>query len=212
MKLIMKNNKLIIPTIPDLYRLTSKDYSKACEVLGLAFQEDPIWKAILKDDPDKFSLVFGVPLKYSLKYGVVLASSPNLEGIAAWLPSDYIKSSFFRFLMSGALWSAMKLGSKIGKLIQEVFEIITEDRETNMKGTYLYLYVIGVAPEHQGKGIGSRLINSMLTHLPPKVPIYLETETERNVKLYEKLGFKVLKKIMVPSLQLPMWEMLHDRK
>ena len=100
----------------------------------------------------------------------------------------------------------------IGKLIQEVFEIITEDRETNMKGTYLYLYVIGVAPEHQGKGIGTHLINNMLSHLPPDIPIYLETETERNVKLYEKLGFKILKQIMVPSLQLPMWEMLYDRK
>ena len=205
-------NNSIIPTIPDLYRLSSKGYSRASKVLGLAFQEDPIWKAILKDDPDKFSLVFGVPLKYSLKYGVVYASSPNLEGIAAWLPSDYVKSGFFRLLMSGALWSAMKLGSKIGKLIQEVFEIITEDRETNMKGTYLYLYVIGVAPEHQGKGIGSCLINNMLSYLPPEIPIYLETETERNVSLYERLGFKVLKKIMVPSLQLPMWEMLHDSK
>ena len=208
----MKKNRLVIPTIPDLYRLTSKDYSRACEVLGLAFQEDPIWKAILKDDPDKFSLVFGVPLKYSLKYGVVLASSPNLEGIAAWLPSDYIKSSLFRLLISGALWSAMKLGNKIGKLIQEVSDIITKDREANMEGTYLYLYVIGVAPDHQGTGIGSRLINSMLAHLPPEIPIYLETETERNVRLYERLGFKVLKKVMIPILQLPMWEMIHDRK
>jgi ribosomal protein S18 acetylase RimI-like enzyme len=208
----MKNKKSFIPEVPDLYRITSKDYSRACEALGMAFQEDPIWKAILKDEPEKFSLVFGVPLKYSLKYGIVYASSPNLEGIAAWVPSDYVKSTFFRLLMSGALWSAMKLGSKIGKLIQEVFEIITKDRETNMKGSYLYLYVIGVAPDHQGKGIGSHLINRILSNLPSEVPIYLETETERNVRLYERLGFKVLKKIMVPSLQLPMWEMLHDRR
>jgi ribosomal protein S18 acetylase RimI-like enzyme len=81
-----------------------------------------------------------------------------------------------------------------------------------MKGTYLYLYVIEMAPEYQGNGIGSRLINSMLAHLPPEIPIYLETETERNIRLYERLGFKMLKKIMVPSLQLPMWEMLQDRK
>jgi len=207
----MKENKFNIPTISDLYRLTSKDYSRACKVLGLAFQEDPIWKAILKDDPDKFPLVFGVPLKYCLKYGAIYASSPNLEGIIAWLPSNYVKMGVFRLLMSGALWSAMKLGSKLGKLIQEVFEIITEDRETNMKGTYLYLYVIGVAPEHQGKGIGTNLIKNMLSQIPPEIPIYLETETERNVSLYKRLGFKVLKKIIVPSLQLPMWEMLHNR-
>jgi ribosomal protein S18 acetylase RimI-like enzyme len=208
----MKKNKLIIPIIPELYRLTSKDYPRACEVLALAFQEDPLWRAILKDDLDKFPLVFGVPLKESLKYGVVLASSPNLEGIAAWLPSQYIKLGFFRLLMSGTLWSAMKLGSKIGKLIQEVSDIIIKDREDIMEGIYLYLYVIGVAPDYQGNGIGTRLINSMIDHLPPEIPIYLETETERNVRLYERLGFKVLKKVMIPILQLPMWEMLHDRK
>ena len=208
----MKQNKIIIPIIPELYRLISNDYPRACRVLASAFQEDPLWRAILKDDLDKFPLVFGVPLKHCLKYGVVLASSPNLEGIAAWLPSQYIKLGFFRFLMSGTLWSAMKLGSKIGKLIQEVSDIITKDREANMEGTYLYLYVIGVAPDHQGTGIGSRLINSMLAHLPPEIPIYLETETERNVRLYERLGFKVLKKVMIPILQLPMWEMVHDRK
>lgn len=212
MKLIMKKNKLIIPTIPDLYRLTSKDYHRACEVLGLAFKEDPLWRAILKDDLDKLPMIFGVPLKHCLKYGVVLASSPNLEGIAAWLPSQYIKLGFFRLLMSGTLWSAMKLGSKIGKLIQEVSDIITKDREANMEGIYFYLYIIGVEPDHQGTGIGTRLINSMLANLPPEIPIYLETETERNVRLYERLGFKVLKKVMIPILQLSMWEMLHDRK
>ena len=179
--------------------------------MGQAFCEDPIWVEILKEEPEKFSIVFELPIKYSIKYGKVYSSSSNLEGIAAWLPSNYINMNVFRLILSGTLSSAMKLGNKIGKRIREVFEIIAEDRKRNIKSPYVYLYVIGIAPNHQGKGIGSRLINSMLNHLSPEIPIYLETETERNVKLYERLGFRVLKEITIPSLELPMWEMIHDR-
>ena len=208
----MKKQDLSIPDIPDLYQLTSKDFSKACNILGEAFREDPIWSAILKDEPEKFSIVFEVPLKHSLKYGKVFCSSPNLEGIAAWLPSNKVNMNIFQLIRSGALFSALKLGNLIGKKIRDVFRMIIEDRDSNMKVPYIYLYAIGVSPEHQGKGIGSNLINKMMDHLPPELPIYLETETEQNVKLYEKLGFRVMKEITVPTLELPMWEMIHDRK
>lgn len=208
----MKKQELSLPNIPDLYQLTSKDFSKACSVLGQAFRDDPIWATILKDEPEKFSIVFEVPLKHSLKYGKVYCSSPNLEGIAAWLPSNKVNMNIFQLIRSGALFSALKLGNIIGKKIRDVFRMIIEDRDSNMKVPYIYLYAIGVSPEHQGKGIGSNLINKMLDHLPPELPIYLETESEQNVQLYGKLGFRVMKKITVPSLELPMWEMIHDRK
>lgn len=207
----MKKNKELIPDIPNLYKLTPQDFNQACIMLGKAFQEDPIWKAILKDEPEKFSLIFGVPLKYTFRYGIVYGTTPDLEGIAVWLHSNYMDMNFFRLIRSGAFTSALKLGSKIGKLIRDVFEKIVEDRQSHMKGSYFYLYVLGVAPEHQGKGLGSKLVNLMLEKLPPDLPVYLETETERNVRLYERLGFKVLKEITVPTLELPMWEMVHNR-
>ena len=39
------------------------------------------------------------------------------------------------------------------------------------------------------------------------VPIYLETETESNVRMYEHLGFEVVKEITLPIINLPMWEL-----
>ena len=44
--------------------------------------------------------------------------------------------------------------------------------------------------------------------LGKKVPLYLETETENNVAMYEKYGFKVVKKTTLPIINLPMWEMV----
>ena len=40
-----------------------------------------------------------------------------------------------------------------------------------------------------------------------KKPIYLETSTEKNVKMYERYGFEVPKKITLPVIDLPQWEM-----
>jgi ribosomal protein S18 acetylase RimI-like enzyme len=39
--------------------------------------------------------------------------------------------------------------------------------------------------------------------------IYLETQKEANISLYEKYGFSVEKKVMLPDpLNLPMWLMI----
>ena len=55
--------------------------------------------------------------------------------------------------------------------------------------------------------MGTLLVKRMMENLPTKVPIYLETEAEQNVKFYEKLGFDLLNKIIIPKYNLPLWEM-----
>lgn len=79
-----------------------------------------------------------------------------------------------------------------------------------MKGkAYTYLQIIGVAPSFQGQGFGGKLLHALIEKSEQTgVPIYLETETEANVSLYEYFGFSVIKKIMLPIINLPMWEMI----
>jgi hypothetical protein len=38
----------------------------------------------------------------------------------------------------------------------------------------------------------------------------LKTETESNVRLYERFGFRTVKTIALPELNLPMWEMVRE--
>lgn len=53
-----------------------------------------------------------------------------------------------------------------------------------------YLWFIGVAPEHQGEGIGSELLNSIVAEADSqRKPIYLETSVEGNLPFYQKFGF-----------------------
>jgi len=43
-----------------------------------------------------------------------------------------------------------------------------------------------------------------------KLPIYLETETESNVRLYERFGFKKLEQMNLPVINQPMWAMIRE--
>lgn len=60
------------------------------------------------------------------------------------------------------------------------------------KDTMTYLWFIGVNLAEQNKGIGSRLLQSIIEQSnQDKRPIYLETSTIRNLPWYSKFGFKV---------------------
>lgn len=55
-----------------------------------------------------------------------------------------------------------------------------------------YLWMIAAAPEHQGRGLGTALINSVLDRCDREgQPAYLEASSERSRKLYERLGFEL---------------------
>ena len=71
------------------------------------------------------------------------------------------------------------------------------------------IYWMAVAPERQGQGIGSRLIQPVLTQADKdRVPWYLETQTERNVSFYRKRGFEVVSDGWVPDQEIRVWTML----
>jgi len=53
------------------------------------------------------------------------------------------------------------------------------------------LIIIGVASEFQGQGFGGKLLRALIGESEQVgIPIYTETQTEENVRFYEKLGFK----------------------
>jgi hypothetical protein len=55
------------------------------------------------------------------------------------------------------------------------------------------------------------LLRALIAHSEQvKRPIYLETETEKNVRMYERFGFTVVKQITLPVINLPMWEMVRE--
>jgi ribosomal protein S18 acetylase RimI-like enzyme len=89
------------------------------------------------------------------------------------------------------------------------FGLVMEEAHEKHMGTrrHWYLAVIGVDPEYQGRGLGTRLMEPiMILADEQKTEIYLECSKESNVTYYQRLNFEVLG-IMRPKDGPPSWVM-----
>ena len=95
--------------------------------------------------------------------------------------------------LSALLWDAKLAISVIGlNRIGAVLGRETKIKSFHPKEPFSYLWFIGVKPELQNKGIGSRLLKEIIEESDiNKRPIYLETSTERNLPWYQNHGFKI---------------------
>ena len=195
----------------NLYHLQQKDVWRASATLADAFRDDPVWKTVFAGARlDQMESMFAVPLQYCVRYGQVYATSEKLEGIITWVPGDLANMTSWRVFRSGAIWSALKGNFLLAAKMQPIFWPVEVDRKANMQDTpYLYLPVLGIASQFQGQGLGRKLLQALIAESERiHRPIYLETETESNVRWYNKFGFETLKQIILPRIELPMWEMI----
>jgi ribosomal protein S18 acetylase RimI-like enzyme len=68
--------------------------------------------------------------------------------------------------------------------------------------------VLGTAPEHQGKGLGSAMMAPVLHRCDDEgLPAYLESSKESNIAFYRRHGFEVVGEVVVPDgpTLWPMW-------
>jgi len=198
-----------------LYRVQKGDIVQASKVLADAFQHDPIWNKIYEGDPNiekRFQAFFEGGVRYCLKYGEVYAPSKDLEGVMGLVPGKYADMNWWRAIRSGTMGIGMRMGLSAAMKMNTIFKPVTGDRRGNMAGCiFLYVLVIGVATELQGKGFGRKLIDTAIEKSEREAQhLYLETETEENVRMYEHFGFKLLKRITLPIVGLPMWEMVKE--
>ena len=62
-----------------------------------------------------------------------------------------------------------------------------------------YLSIIGVLPSAQGSGLGARLLAGTLAEASvARVSCYLETFTARNLRFYQRLGFRCVASFIEP--------------
>jgi GNAT superfamily N-acetyltransferase len=63
----------------------------------------------------------------------------------------------------------------------------------------------------RGQGFGGKLLRALVEESKQVgTPLYLEATTERNVRMYERLGFRLLNQIILPVINLPLWEMVRE--
>ncbi len=197
-----------------LYKLTSDDVKEAIMVAGAAFENDPIMVFTYPDDnerkqnsPHGFYMIYN----YGIKYGLTYATSKNLEGITIWLPPNKAFPSTWAMMRHGAFYSMRKVGLKLKamKRTMTVFKYEDEKHKELAPFDHWYFQNIAVKPEEQGKGYGSLLISSMLKRIESDgLPVYVETNTEKAMSIYQKHGFEILEYVIIPETDVPLWCML----
>jgi len=196
----------------NLYPITREHCDKASDILANAFSEKPMLK-ILEISNQDMKNMFEMMVRFCLKYGEVFATSPNLEGIMAFMPDTYADMKTWHMLRSGAIFPVMKIKKQLMDILKISGELMDKEKKNLTIGPYIYLLSIGIEQGHQGKSLGVKLINALLEKADKeKKAIYLETDTLSNVTLYEKFGFTVHKELLIPGINTPMWTMVRINK
>ncbi len=198
--------------ISDLYKLQKKDIEKAVDVFVNAYSDDPMFEKFMKEE-DKRRAQLEIMIRFCVKYGNVFSTSDNFEGVIAIVPHDKGDMTGWRVIRSGGFFLGLKLSS-LRKIMEQSAKAMEEAKKDLDLGPYIFLFIMAVSKEFQGKGFGGKLLSAIIEKSEiERKPIYLETQNEKNVSLYEHFGFYVVKKINMPDpVNLPMWLMVRDAK
>ena len=199
-----------------MIKLTKKYIKKAAIVLANAFIEEPHILYYFPKESFTFKHIiefFRFRIKYGILFGEVFATSKNLEGISIWIPDTRKDITFFRIIRSGGLKLFLKCGQKAISRMELIGDITSKLYKKYVNPPYMTLTTIGVHPKYQSKGYARYLIDVMLEKLDKdKIICCLETTTIKNVKMYEKFGFQILKKEIIPNTSLSLYLMLRKPK
>ncbi len=74
-----------------------------------------------------------------------------------------------------------------------------------------YILVLGVHPDHQGKGMGGELLRKVLQRAEEdRVAVYLESSNPKNLDFYRKYGFELTAEIVPVAGCPPIWGLLRE--
>ena len=200
--------------LENLPRLNRSHIWPAAEVLVRAFLDYSLLQCYFSDEAQREKVAyyfFRYSLYYGIRYGEVYASSPNPEAVAVWVRSNNLPVSFWRVVRSVPVSVLIGFGREGGVRMKHAGDYMDATRKRLAPFEHWYLQLIGVAPQFQGKGCASKLLRPMLARIDEEgLPCYLETLDERNVRLYEHFGFKVVEEATIPETSLTNWAMLRE--
>ena len=185
------------------------DIAAVAEDLSAAFQSDPQFNWFLRDDAKKPAarLAFFKMLlsEIALPDGVVSRPGPG-GAVSIWLPSESLgPNPLWRELRAlPAILRATGL-ARFGR-IMAMREAM--DKYHPMERPHAYLWFLGVRPEVQGMGIGSRLLAAGLAEVDAqRRHAFLESSNIANVPLYRRYGFEVIREYNPGPGAPPIWAM-----
>jgi ribosomal protein S18 acetylase RimI-like enzyme len=182
---------------PSIKAATSSDEASVIDAIVLAFSTDPFARWIWPD-PHEYLTHFAA---FTRGYGEKAFTHESAYyvdgylGAALWLPPDVHPNEDPVMVLLQDTVDADKQEDLFG-LLERMDSCVPED-------PYRYLPFIGVDSMHQGKGLGSALLERGLLRCDhDKTPAFLESTNPANISLYERHGFEILDAFQIGSSPL----------
>jgi GNAT superfamily N-acetyltransferase len=182
-------------TTTDITTIQVGDHAGATAALSGAFFDDPVFRWIYPDDDRRRAVLPGFFDVFTTAIGRQGASHAIGDGMGAalWVPpGEDVAEDDDAFGEALAMLSPPDLDRAMAAM-----ELLGE---THPHEPCWYLNFLGVAPGHQGRGVGSTLLRTALGRAERDgVPAYLEATSEDNRRLYERHGFVATAELRLPG-------------
>lgn len=164
------------------------DLGAAAHVLCAAFTDYPWTRWALPHDEytERLYETQRLYLDHALRHGMVLVDT-ELRAVAA-------------FLFPDAPPPPESVQRRVGELHGDRLAALLSAPLPPTPGRAWSLEAVGVQPGHQGTGLGSAVLTAGLELIDIRFgAVSLETSDERNVRLYERLGFATTATTQIPD-------------
>jgi ribosomal protein S18 acetylase RimI-like enzyme len=176
----------------DIRPMAADDIEPVCEVIGLAFTENPSALANVRGDRARSRQTmsdaariakFGRPWSHAL----VAVHKGRIVGALNAAKWPHCQMSTVEKIKTAP--SMIRI---MGSALPRAFTMMSKREAADPHQSHWHIGPVGVRPELQGHGIGRSLLESFLVEIDEEEEAaFLETDVDRNVILYEKVGFTV---------------------
>jgi GNAT superfamily N-acetyltransferase len=190
---------------PEPRATTADEVGAISHALAAAFEDDPVFGWLLPDAGRRYERLARF---FALEVGDVILPSGT-----AWTSGDgagaclELPPGGWRLPLRTQARHAPGFARVFGRSLPRALVTITKMERKHLREPHFYVPYVGVAPEAQGAGLGTRLLGKTLARADAEgLPTYLEATSERNATLYERLGFVHLGAFTVLGSP-PLWPM-----
>jgi ribosomal protein S18 acetylase RimI-like enzyme len=194
--------KEVLPT-------TRQSYRQAAQVLGRAFVDDPVSVAVYRNfSPDRrvraLTVDFTAEVLLCVRKGYPL--QVNGDGTVNAAAVVYPPGAYP--LPVSDQWMLL-IKSILGNGFYDIrgwMQWLEEVDKIHPNEPHYYLEYLGVEPELQGKGLGSTILQQLVSKADEeRVGCYLENANPRNTSFYQRFGFQIITEKEI--IGIPSWFM-----
>ena len=197
-------------TLVSIRKASIEDVPALADALARGFHDDPGWSHLLPDPgerTERLRVFFETELLgLAVPHGLVWTTD-EVAGGAVWIPPDA-----WRVPVRATLRELRPMLRVFGGRLPLAFRsrLRMEGRHPR-KPPHWYLAFMALAPEWQGRGLGTALLRPALDELDGStIPAYLEASTPRSRELYRRNGFEVTGELNLPAGGPPLWLMWRE--